>query len=201
LEGNEDLVSIDLIVKMKTSRMAQQTSSVMSALARNLSASGRVRSSSNTTVETESKKRKRGSDSTIVTKVDTPSNPPSTPNPERPSEIARTGRARKGRRQPAKKTVDTDGAVKIEPPPNWEEMYRLTQEMRAKVIAPVDEMGCEQLALKTIPPRDQRFQTLISLMLSSQTKDQVTAAAIKNLQDNLPGVSLCGLFTGHFINK
>ena len=36
-------------------------------------------------------------------------------------------------------------------------------------------------------PRDRRFQTLISLMLSSQTKDEVTAQATGNLRKNLPG--------------
>lgn len=32
-----------------------------------------------------------------------------------------------------------------------------------------------------------RFQTLVSLMLSSQTKDTVTSAAVKNMQTTLPG--------------
>lgn len=48
-------------------------------------------------------------------------------------------------------------------------------------------MGCESLAEDTRSPRDRRFQTLVALMLSSQTKDTVTAVAMKNLQDNLPG--------------
>lgn len=36
----------------------------------------------------------------------------------------------------------------------------------------------------------RRFQTLISLMLSSQTKDTVNAVAMKRLQTELPG-GLC----------
>ncbi|KAK3078537.1 alpha,alpha-trehalase nth1, partial [Teratosphaeriaceae sp. CCFEE 6253] len=48
-------------------------------------------------------------------------------------------------------------------------------------------MGCESLAEESRSPRDRRLQTLVALMLSSQTKDTVTAAAMKNLQDNLPG--------------
>lgn len=32
-----------------------------------------------------------------------------------------------------------------------------------------------------------RFQTLISLMLSSQTKDTVTSATVRNMQATLPG--------------
>lgn len=52
--------------------------------------------------------------------------------------------------------------------------------------AAVDTMGCHALALKTASPRDQRFQTLISLMLSSQTKDTTNYIAMRNLQTNLP---------------
>lgn len=59
--------------------------------------------------------------------------------------------------------------------------------MRNKNVAPVDTMGCESLADRTTSPRDQRFQTLISLMLSSQTKDTVTAVAIKGMQERMPG--------------
>jgi endonuclease-3 len=78
-------------------------------------------------------------------------------------------------------------AVKSEPPPNWEEIYSLVAAMRATRLAPVDTMGCESLASPTASPRDQRFQTLIALMLSSQTKDTVTSAAITSLQTSLPG--------------
>lgn len=35
--------------------------------------------------------------------------------------------------------------------------------------------------------QDQRFGTLVSLMLSSQTKDEVTSAAVANLRRVLPG--------------
>lgn len=56
-----------------------------------------------------------------------------------------------------------------------------------KVLAPVDTMGCENLAEDQRSPRDKRFQTLLALMLSSQTKDTVTAVAMRNMQDNMPG--------------
>ena len=59
--------------------------------------------------------------------------------------------------------------------------------MRSEWPAPVDTMGCESLAEDHRSPIDRRFQTLVALMLSSQTKDTVTAVAMKNLQDNLPG--------------
>lgn len=48
-------------------------------------------------------------------------------------------------------------------------------------------MGCENLAEEHRSPRDRRLQTLVALMLSSQTKDPVTAAAMKNLQAGLAG--------------
>ena len=95
--------------------------------------------------------------------------------------------SRKPRRQPAKHIKGPNGSVKTEPPRNWEQVYDATAAMRKRVLAPVDTMGCESLAEKHRSPQDQRLQTLVSLMLSSQTKDTVTAVAMKNLQDNLPG--------------
>jgi endonuclease-3 len=97
---------------------------------------------------------------------------------------------KKARRVPAKKITGSDGSVKIEPPANWEMIYNLTREMRNENIAPVDTMGCESLADRERTPRDQRFQTLIALMLSSQTKDTVTAVAMRGMQEKMPGVSL-----------
>jgi endonuclease-3 len=95
---------------------------------------------------------------------------------------------KKARRVPAKKINGADGSVKMEPPPNWEQIYALTREMRNENLAPVDTMGCESLADKQRSPRDQRFQTLIALMLSSQTKDTVTAVAMRGMQERMPGV-------------
>ncbi|RUS34976.1 putative DNA repair protein NTG1 [Jimgerdemannia flammicorona] len=74
-------------------------------------------------------------------------------------------------------------------PVGWETTYDLIKRYRATTIAPVDTMGCERLAEvgENVDPKTTRFQTLVSLMLSSQTKDQVTAAAIANLRARLPG--------------
>lgn len=94
---------------------------------------------------------------------------------------------RKPRRQPAKHIKGPNGNLTVEPPLNWERVYNATAAMRKRVVAPVDTMGCESLAEAHRSPRDQRLQTLVSLMLSSQTKDTVTAVAMKNLQENLPG--------------
>jgi len=106
---------------------------------------------------------------------------------EQESEVTRP---KKSRRAPAKKPISTNGTIKIEPPAHWEEVYELTKQMRATTIAPVDTMGCATLADRNDTPRNQRFQTLIALMLSSQTKDTVTSVAIKGMQETMPGVSL-----------
>ncbi|KAI1739022.1 DNA glycosylase [Xylaria scruposa] len=97
----------------------------------------------------------------------------------------------KRQRKPARKTTDpSTGESSTSPPTDWEEIYSVVRSMRgeggAAANAPVDTMGCERLALKTASPRDQRFQTLVALMLSSQTKDTVNAVAMHRLQTELP---------------
>jgi endonuclease-3 len=73
------------------------------------------------------------------------------------------------------------------PPPNWQIVYDTLESFREITKAPVDTMGCERLADPTASPKDQRFQTLIALMLSSQTKDTVTSVAVRKLQNELEG--------------
>ncbi|KAK6339594.1 DNA N-glycosylase and apurinic/apyrimidinic (AP) lyase [Orbilia javanica] len=77
--------------------------------------------------------------------------------------------------------------VHYDPPSNWREMYDLIKEMRLRIPAPVDTVGCERLAQTDVPPKVKRFQHLIALMMSSQTKDQVTGEAMRRLQTELPG--------------
>ncbi|KAJ5510166.1 Endonuclease III conserved site-2 [Penicillium expansum] len=94
--------------------------------------------------------------------------------------------APKQRRLPARTTRDIDGSVKVEPPSNWETMYEIVKKMRAaNPTAPVDTMGCSELYWRASSPIDRRFQTLIALMLSSQTKDTVTAVAMQRLHTEL----------------
>jgi endonuclease-3 len=73
------------------------------------------------------------------------------------------------------------------PPENWEEMYALVKKMRIERPAPVDTMGCDVAADRTMSPLIQRFHILISLMLSSQTKDTTNAAAMSRLRQEIPG--------------
>lgn len=82
------------------------------------------------------------------------------------------------------------------PPPEWQKAYDMIRIQRADIVAPVDTMGCDNAgahdpqAIAHLPPltdREQRFSVLVSLMLSSQTKDEVTAQAMQNLRLGLTG--------------
>lgn len=67
-------------------------------------------------------------------------------------------------------------------PPKWLEQLQNIRKMREKLDAPVDTMGCDVISDKDARPEDYRYQVLLSLMLSSQTKDEVTSAAIARLR-------------------
>ncbi|KAG0202857.1 DNA N-glycosylase and apurinic/apyrimidinic (AP) lyase [Mortierella sp. NVP41] len=74
-------------------------------------------------------------------------------------------------------------------PVGWKITLDRLKEFRLQNPAPVDTMGCERLAEvgDHIPPEVSRFQTLVALMLSSQTKDTVTSVAVRKLQRELKG--------------
>ncbi|KAI6017453.1 DNA glycosylase [Pisolithus marmoratus] len=72
-------------------------------------------------------------------------------------------------------------------PERWKEAYDAIKEMRSRIPAPVDTMGCDQAQWKEQDPKNSRFATLISLMLSSQTKDEVTDAAVAKLRTAVGG--------------
>lgn len=94
-------------------------------------------------------------------------------------------------RKPARKTTDAStGETSVAPPSDWEETYDLVRKMRSPGGvawgAAVDTMGCERLADEKSSPRDQRYHTLVALMLSSQTKDTVNAVAMRRLKSEIP---------------
>ncbi|KAG0243453.1 DNA glycosylase [Mortierella sp. GBAus27b] len=74
-------------------------------------------------------------------------------------------------------------------PVGWKTTLDRIREFRLQNPAPVDTMGCERLAEvgDHIPPEVSRFQTLMALVLSSQTKDTVTSVAVRKLQKELKG--------------
>ncbi|KXN91920.1 hypothetical protein AN958_11305 [Leucoagaricus sp. SymC.cos] len=73
-------------------------------------------------------------------------------------------------------------------PEKWQEVYDTIKEMRSRFTAPVDTMGCDQAQYQESDPKNRRFSTLIALMLSSQTKDEVTDAAVKKLRAAVGGI-------------
>lgn len=95
-------------------------------------------------------------------------------------------KAQKARRTPARKLQSPDGSYHMEPPSNWETIYSTVKKMREEnPTAPVDTMGCAELYWRASSPRDRRYHILTALMLSSQTKDTVTAVAMHRLHTEL----------------
>jgi endonuclease-3 len=79
-------------------------------------------------------------------------------------------------------TRASPGAPPFAPPGDWPEVLRLIKQMRAAGGAPVDTMGCEKISEDAAPDaKGRRFVTLVSAMLSSQTKDPITHAATARL--------------------
>lgn len=68
------------------------------------------------------------------------------------------------------------------PPEHWESIYTLVQELRADKTAPVDSDGGHVLPQKDRGEKIWRFQLLVALMLSSQTKDAVVGETMRHLQ-------------------
>ncbi|NXO85519.1 NTH protein, partial [Sitta europaea] len=67
-------------------------------------------------------------------------------------------------------------------PRHWREQLERIRDMRSSRDAPVDEMGVQKCYDSSAPPQVRRYQVLLALMLSSQTKDQVTSAAMLRLR-------------------
>ncbi|XP_061625578.1 endonuclease III-like protein 1 isoform X1 [Phyllopteryx taeniolatus] len=91
-----------------------------------------------------------------------------------------------GRRQRQVKVEYDEGVLPAKTkhwqPPDWKKQLGHIREMRSSRDAPVDNMGAEKCYDAEAPANVRRFQVLVSLMLSSQTKDQVTAAAMQKLR-------------------
>ena len=60
--------------------------------------------------------------------------------------------------------------------------YKIIKLYRKSHKAPVDLLGAHMLPLKSNFIENYRYQALISVLISSRTKDEKTAIAIKNLQ-------------------
>lgn len=125
------------------------------------------------------------------------SNAPSTPRPKRtktPTADDANTSTPKTSKYNATATVTPNKENLIEPkqsksssniikaPINWLDTYTLVKELRHDRTAPCDHSGCEALPDKHTDPITRRFQVLMCLMLSSQTKDAVVGAAIRTMQ-------------------
>ena len=91
------------------------------------------------------------------------------------------------RKKALKRKLPKTNPTADNPPDDWEELFTRLATWRRNNEAPVDVVGCHCLADTSLEPKVVRFQHLVSLMLSSQTKDATTAAAVKNLQTKLTG--------------
>lgn len=70
-------------------------------------------------------------------------------------------------------------------PENWRQMMENIRQMRRMNPAPVDTMGCDQFTQDSeavLPDRLKRYHCLVSLMLSSQTKDQANHECMLRLK-------------------
>jgi len=83
------------------------------------------------------------------------------------------------RKRTKRKSIEPGSLV---PPKEWENIYSLVVELRNDKSAPVDHDGAEMLASKGSGGVVYRFQTMVALMLSSQTKDAVVGETIRALQ-------------------
>lgn len=78
-------------------------------------------------------------------------------------------------------------------PDNFIPIYSRVRLMRSMLKTPVDTMGCSKLPItvskqcgidkSNIIPKNYRLQILVGVMLSAQTKDEVTAQAVYNITE------------------
>ena len=103
-----------------------------------------------------------------------------TPDVKQPA-VKKTRAAKPSHNKTAPKSGGKRSAVV--PPSDWRSTYDLIVELRADRTAVVDTMGSEAIAAETKASADTaNYQTLVSLMLSSQTKDTVNAATMTRLR-------------------
>ena len=135
-------------------------------------------------IETAPRKRKRGISTPATTVTQASSIKLETRTPPRKAGITAEEKSpakiKKGRKQPARKVVDHDsGKVTIHPPANWEEIYGLVQEMRNRILAPVDTMGCESLAEDHRSPRVRHHSQKTPLLVATLLI-QITGQTLPN---------------------
>lgn len=68
------------------------------------------------------------------------------------------------------------------------DLYGRIKCQREAIDAPVDTVGCASIGAG-MGREDRKFQTLVGLLLSSQTKDEVTHEAVRQLNKRLGGLT------------
>ncbi|KAI9294129.1 DNA glycosylase [Neoconidiobolus thromboides FSU 785] len=90
---------------------------------------------------------------------------------------------KKVKKAATKKVLITSGPfLSHKPPSNWESTFLKIRKYRETHSAPVDSMGCERGDDEKLTGKEFRFHVLISLILSSQTRDEDTYLAMKKLR-------------------
>lgn len=122
------------------------------------------------------RKRKRGADAPLSTTASTATATSTTARSSRISRLKALPKLEdaeqkpaKERRKPAHKVVNETGEVEIHPPSNWENVYDAISEMRKRVLAPVDTMGCETLAEAEVDPKVSLLRDCVFHLLSTRT--------------------------------
>ncbi|EOD08576.1 putative endonuclease III [Emiliania huxleyi CCMP1516] len=168
---------------MRASRSITQACAVLSTAAASVQplalsplapAAPAARAMATAAVQTDAHKKKRSSKSRAAAPLtaEEPAKQPGAPS-------STTEQKKRGRRASAstaaaaspKRSKATD--VRLEPPANWRATWELIVELRADRTAVVDSMGTEAIAGESTK-EERDFDALVSLMLSSQTKDTDT---------------------------
>eukprot|EP00918_Siedleckia_nematoides_P107027 GHVU01233362.1.p1 GENE.GHVU01233362.1~~GHVU01233362.1.p1 ORF type:complete len:526 (-),score=57.51 GHVU01233362.1:374-1951(-) len=104
--------------------------------------------------------------------------------------VAEEASASEGRWKPPH--IDVDDGDDIEDlvlpqqtllPSTFDDAWNAIVDMRSRRDAPVDTQGCECLGDAKASPAVWRFQTLVAIFLSSQTRDEQTAATMRRLRE------------------
>ena len=192
--------------KTKTKTKTKQEQNTSESKKKNTSSSPKrkspLRATSSTITQTgklKSPRKKVKSSSPSKT-----NNPSSSPSPS-PSSAAAAAAA-EGISTPKRKKSTTSSKPKtppsssrkrqriepgsLDPPPNWESIYTLVEELRADRTAPMDADGGQALPERHRGDKVYRYQVLTALMLSSQTKDAVVGDAIRALQKYKHGLDV-----------
>lgn len=122
-------------------------------------------------------------DNSSLSSDDVLSTPLLSSKPKRKAKKTATTKSLSKKKKKASPTTTTKNKHQRGPPKDdWESIYTLVEELRQDRTAPVDLNGSEALPQKELGPQTYRFQVLMALMLSSQTKDAVVGDAMRKMQ-------------------